>query len=61
MIQDFEIGDSVRIKGEKGTHTIAEILVTRLPLGWHAIVLMSDGKFGIVDSSGFTDLEKVSQ
>ena len=59
MIQNFEIGDKVRIQGEEGVHTIKEIRATKLPIGWHAIVSMEDGKFGLVDSSGFTDLEKV--
>ena len=58
MIQNFEIGDKVRIVGEEGIHVIKEIAVTRLPIGWHAIVNMEDGKFGLVDSSGFTDLVK---
>ena len=58
MIQNFEIGDRVRIQGEDGVHVIKEIAVTRLPLGWHAIVRMEDNKFGLVDSSGFTDLTK---
>ena len=40
MIQNFEIGDKVRIDGEDGIHTIKEIAVTRRPIGWHSIVLM---------------------
>lgn len=59
MIQNFEIGDKVRIDGEDGIHTIKEIAVTRRPIGWHSIVLMEDGKVGLVDSSGFTNLLKV--
>lgn len=59
MIQNFEIGDSVRIDGEDGIHTIKEIRASKTPLGWHAIIKMTDGKIGLVDSSGFTDLEKV--
>lgn len=59
MIQNFEIGDKVRIKGENAVHVIKEIAVTRLPIGWHAIVRFEDGFIGIVDSSGFTDMEKV--
>ena len=59
MIQEFEIGDKVRIKGEERAHTIKEIAVTRLPIGWHAIVRFEDNFIGIVDSSGFTDMEKV--
>ena len=59
MIQQFEIGDKVRILGEDGPHVIKEIRTTMLPLGWHAIVVMEDGKVGLIDSSGFTDLTKI--
>ena len=59
MIQQFEIGDKVRIDGEQGVHVIKDIAVTRRPIGWHAIVRMEDGLVGMVDSSGFTDLKKV--
>ena len=58
MIQDFTIGDKVRIEGEDGTHIIKDIELHRLPIGWHAIVVMEDGKIGLVDSSGYTDLVK---
>ena len=59
MIQNFEIGDRVRIDGMDGVHTIREIRASKTPIGWHAIVVMEDGKIGLVDSSGYTDLEKV--
>lgn len=59
MVQNFDIGDQVRIDGEDGVHVIKEIAVKRLPIGWHAIVVMEDGKIGLVDSSGYTDLERV--
>lgn len=59
MIQNFEIGDKVRIEGEQGVHIIKDIAVTKRPIGWHAIVHMEDGLIGMVDSSGFTDLIKI--
>ena len=49
----------MKVVGEEGVHIIKEIAATRLPLGWHAIVRFEDGGFGLVDSSGFTDLIKV--
>lgn len=59
MVQNFEIGDCVRIDGEDGVHVIKEIQAHERPIGWHAIVVMEDGKIGLVDSSGYTDLERV--
>lgn len=59
MMQDFRIGDKVRIDGEDGVHVIKEIQAHERPIGWHAIVVMEDGKIALVDSSGFTDMERV--
>jgi hypothetical protein len=59
MVQNFEIGDKVKIYGDDRIHTIKEIAVTKLPIGWHAIVKMEDCCIGIVDSSGFTDMTKI--
>ena len=61
MIQNFEIGDFVKIIDDERVHTIKEIAVTRRPIGWHAIVRFEDGGCGLVDSSGFTDLVKVEK
>lgn len=59
MILDFEIGDKVRIDGVDGIHVIKEIKPYSCPIGWHAIAVMEDGKVGLIDSSGYTDLEKI--
>ena len=59
MIPNFKIGDKVRIDGVDGIHIIKEIKSHPRPIGWHAIVVMEDGKVGLVDSSGYTDLEKI--
>lgn len=61
MIQNFEIGDKVKVVGEDGIHVIKEIAARKLPIGWHAIVRFEDGGCGLVDSSGFTDLVKVEK
>ncbi len=59
MIQNFEIGDKVRQEGNNDIHTIKEIRASKLPLGWFATVVFEDGGFGMVDSSGFTDMTKI--
>ena len=61
MIQNFEIGDKVKVVGEEKTHVIKEIECHTRPIGWHAIVRFTDGGCGIVDSSGFTDLIKIEK
>lgn len=59
MVQEFSIGDKVRIVGEDGIHTIKEIPVTRTPLGWFSVVRFEDGGCAMVDSSGFTNMIKL--
>ena len=65
MIQNFEIGDKVTLTDwpDKTPRTIKEIRQTVTPHGWFCIVDFEEkgAGTGIVDSSGFTNMIKVSE
>ena len=64
MIQEFKIGDRVRLADwplDDTPRTIREIRKTITPHGWFCIVDFEEKGVGtgIVDSSGFTNMIKI--